>query len=142
MASAADAASARDAGGAGGGSKGDADLVRPGGQEGSGAGGTAQWSTGGATPSIQLDPAQRAALGSRVIFLGTSLTAGVFGRCGYFVGNITERHMREGDAGNPFGYFEADDVIAKNVELFQRAGFKFHNTWLFYPITEAAIDRM
>ncbi len=63
--------------GSGGGSNGDSDLVRPGRQEGSGAGGTAPLSTGGVTPSIQLDPAQRAALGSRVIFLGTSLTAGL-----------------------------------------------------------------
>ena len=73
---------------------------------------------------------------------GTSLTAGIFARCGYFVGDISQRHMREGDAGNPFGYFEADDVIARNVELFQRAGFTFHNTWLFDSITEPAIERL
>jgi hypothetical protein len=73
---------------------------------------------------------------------GTSLTAGAFARHGYFIGRIEEEHMREGDAGNPFGYFEADDVIDANVELFEAAGFPHHNTWLFDEIGEDAIRRI
>lgn len=73
---------------------------------------------------------------------GTSLTAGVFARKGYFVGSIEEEHMREGDDGNPFGYFEADELIERNVEVFRRAGFPHHNTWLFEAISEAAIARI
>ena len=63
--------------GPGGGSNGDSDVVRSGGQEGSRAGGPAPLRTEGNAPSTQLDPAQRAALGGRVVFLGTSLTAGL-----------------------------------------------------------------
>ena len=59
------------------GSGGDSDVVRSAGQEGSSAGGPAPLRTGGDDPSTQLDPAQRVALGGRVVFLGTSLTAGL-----------------------------------------------------------------
>ena len=62
--------------GPGGGSNGDSDVVRSGGQEGSRAGGPAPLPTQVGAPAPELDPAQRAALASRVVFLGTSLTAG------------------------------------------------------------------
>ena len=58
------------------GSGGDADVVRSPGQEGSSAGDSAPLRSGGNAPSTELDPAQRADLGSRVVFLGTRLTAG------------------------------------------------------------------
>ena len=58
------------------GSGGDSDLVRSAGQEGSGPTDT-QTNTPGDIPTTELDPAQRATLGSRVVFLGTSLTAGL-----------------------------------------------------------------
>ncbi len=70
---------------------------------------------------------------------GTSLTAGVFGHRGYFVGAMEEEHMREGDDGNPFGYFEADELIVRNVAVLRRAGFLHHNTWLFEMISETSI---
>ena len=59
------------------GSDGDSDLVRSAGQEGSSAGDTDPLSTEGNALSTELDPAPRGSLGGRVIFLGTSLTAGL-----------------------------------------------------------------
>ncbi len=58
------------------GSGGDSDVVRSAGQESSSAGDTAPLRSGGNAPSSELVPTQRADRGSRVVFLGTSLTAG------------------------------------------------------------------
>lgn len=73
---------------------------------------------------------------------GTSLTAAAFARNGYYVGRIAKPHVRRGDDGNPFGYYEADDVVEHNVALLQAAGFPYHNTWKFAEIDEAAIERI
>lgn len=62
---------------------------------------------------------------------GTSLTASIFARHGYHVGSIRRGRYREGDEHNPFGYFEADDLVRRNAQLFGRVGFPHHNTWLF-----------
>lgn len=70
---------------------------------------------------------------------GTSLTTAIFARKGYHVGPMEEEGVRSGDEHNPFGYFEADDVIAQNVALFRRVGYAEHNTWLEQPITDAEI---
>ena len=59
------------------GSGGDSDVVRSAGQEGSSPGDPALLSAGSDAPATELDPAQRTTLGSRVVFLGTSLTAGL-----------------------------------------------------------------
>ncbi len=58
------------------GSGGDSDLVRSAGQESSSAGDTVPLRSGGNEPSSEQDPAQRADRANRVVFLGTSLTAG------------------------------------------------------------------
>ena len=55
----------------------DSDVVRSGGQEGSSAGDITPLGSGGDASPTELDPAQRADLGGRVVFLGTSLTAGL-----------------------------------------------------------------
>lgn len=73
---------------------------------------------------------------------GTSLTAGVFARKGYYVGSIARERLRIGDHNNPFGYFEADILIDQNVELFRSAGYSCHNTWLFDPIPERSVRRL
>lgn len=73
---------------------------------------------------------------------GTSLTSAVFSRKGYHVGWIEKDSGRIGDEGNPFGYFEADDVIARNVEILQRAGYSEDNTWLRAMITEEEIGQI
>lgn len=59
------------------GTGGDSDVVRSAGQEGSSAEDTASFRAGADALSSDLDPAQRTAVGSRVVFLGTSLTAGL-----------------------------------------------------------------
>ena len=66
---------------------------------------------------------------------GTSLTSDIFARQNYFTGNP----VMEGDDYNPFGYYEAEDVIEANVGVFQAAGFAHHNTWKFDAITDAQI---
>lgn len=69
---------------------------------------------------------------------GTSLAAKIFSDAGYHVGSIEDTRYREGDDHNPFGYFEADAVIERNVDVLRRVGFEHHNTWTFEPIGEAA----
>lgn len=73
---------------------------------------------------------------------GTSLTARIFSAQNYFCGDVESDRHRSGDDFNPFGYFEADDVIERNVALFQRAGFEHHNTWLFEPISAESAARI
>jgi hypothetical protein len=73
---------------------------------------------------------------------GTSLTTAVFARKGYHVGWIEDEGTRCGDERNPFGYFEADDVIGKNVALFKRVGYGEHNSWLRAMISEAHIRQI
>ncbi len=73
---------------------------------------------------------------------GTSLTSGIFARQGYFVGDAARPAVKRGDDYNPFGYFEADDLIERNVALFRRVGYQPHNTWLFDPISDDAISRI
>ncbi len=62
---------------------------------------------------------------------GTSLTAGVLARQGYYVGRSRLSAIQNGDDHNPFGYFEADDVVERNLEIFRQVGFHFQNTWRF-----------
>lgn len=73
---------------------------------------------------------------------GTSLTAGIFPAKGYYIGERSKTFLREGNDHNPFGSFEADDLIAENVRVLHSAGFAFHNTWLFEPISSEAIARI
>jgi len=67
---------------------------------------------------------------------GTSLTSDIFARRGYYTGE----GLRVGDDYNPFGYYEAEDLIAANVSLFESVEFPHHNTWKFDPITPAQTD--
>lgn len=73
---------------------------------------------------------------------GTSLTAGIFAGQGYYLGGMQKAAVREGDDHNPFGFFEADDLVAENVQVLEAVGFGFHNTWLFEPISAAAASRI
>lgn len=73
---------------------------------------------------------------------GTSLTAGIFPPKGYYIGDRSKAFLREGNDHNPFGSFEADDLIAENVRVLQAVGFDFHNTWLFEPISSEQIARI
>lgn len=71
---------------------------------------------------------------------GTSLAAALFTRKGYFVGDIESERLRTGNSKNPFGFFEADELVERNVNILRRAGYEFHNTWLFSPISDSAIN--
>jgi len=73
---------------------------------------------------------------------GTSMVAGVFANQGYFVAEDPSDQLRTPDHHNPGGYWEAEDLIERNVEVFAAAGFPFHNTWLFDPIASEAADRI
>lgn len=65
---------------------------------------------------------------------GTSLTASVFAARKYYVTSEEQADLRPGDEGNPFGYWEAGALIEHNVAVLNRAGFPFHNTWMYEPI--------
>jgi hypothetical protein len=67
---------------------------------------------------------------------GTSLASDIFARRGYYTGE----GLRVGDDYNPFGYYEAEDLIAANVSLFESVEFPHHNTWKFDAITPAQVD--
>ncbi len=73
---------------------------------------------------------------------GTSLSAAIFAGQGYFMGESAEAHIRHGDDHNPFGYFEADDLISANVDVLQRSGFASHNTWLFESISPESVRQV
>jgi hypothetical protein len=69
---------------------------------------------------------------------GTSLASSILARVGHHVGRISSPRERMGDDHNPFGYFEADEVVGANARLLERAGYPYHNTWTFDPISRAA----
>jgi hypothetical protein len=73
---------------------------------------------------------------------GTSLTSSVFAKLGYYCGDSAKEYVRQGDDYNPFGYFEADDIIEANVRLFQRVGYTFHNTWVFERMDDEVAARI
>lgn len=73
---------------------------------------------------------------------GTSLASSILAGLGYHVGRIRSRRERLGDDHNPFGYFEADDIVEQNAKLLKRGGHPFHNTWTSGAITEASIAKI
>jgi hypothetical protein len=73
---------------------------------------------------------------------GTSLTAAIFARRGYFVGVTENADTNFGRYRNPFGYFEADELVNENVKLLHAAGYPFHNTWLFEPISASTVEEI
>lgn len=73
---------------------------------------------------------------------GTSLASSILARVGYHVGRIENPRDRLGDDHNPFGYFEADDIVERNADVLRRAGHPFHNTWTSEPITPGSVERI
>lgn len=73
---------------------------------------------------------------------GTSLASSILAGVGYHVGRIRNPRDRLGDDHNPFGYFEADDLVERNADILRRAGHPFHNTWTADPITSESIEEM
>jgi hypothetical protein len=66
---------------------------------------------------------------------GTSMTAAIFAKAGYFVAEDSESQLRKGDEFNPTGYWEAEPLIQANAAVFRAAGFAYDNTWLYDPIS-------
>jgi len=59
---------------------------------------------------------------------GTSMTAAIFARQGYFLAADTNEELRPGDEHNPAGYFEASGLVERNAHLFRRVGYTAHNS--------------
>lgn len=66
---------------------------------------------------------------------GTSMTAAIFAKAGFYVTADQENQLRESDEFNPNGYWEAEPLIKANAAIFQAAGFPHDNTWLYEPIS-------
>ena len=66
---------------------------------------------------------------------GTSLTASIFGRTGYFAGDelVPANHQ------NPTGYWEARSLLRHNASILMSTGFECDNSWMYAPMTEAQI---
>ena len=65
---------------------------------------------------------------------GTSLTASIFARHGYFVSAEPDRELQDPDKFNPGGYWELASMVEANARLFKAVGFNRHNTWTFDEI--------
>ena len=80
---------------------------------------------------------------------GTSLTASIFVKKGYFVAEDPENQLQAAGPHNPGGYWELEDVKEANVEVLKAVGFQHHNTWVAEEIRpeqaediEAALKRL
>lgn len=73
---------------------------------------------------------------------GTSMTASIFAKNGYFVTNDEDTELRTGDEHNPLGYWEAKSLIKSNSEIFKAAGFNHDNTWLYDAITSLEANKI
>jgi hypothetical protein len=70
------------------------------------------------------------------------MLAAVFGRCGFFLAHDADSELRSPDRANPDGYWEAESLIERNVEVLSATGFPHHNTWLFDAISTEQADRI
>jgi hypothetical protein len=59
---------------------------------------------------------------------GTSLTAAIFARNGYFAAQDSA-DLRSADRHNASGYWESQPLVEANASLFRRVGYSEHNTW-------------
>lgn len=66
---------------------------------------------------------------------GTSMVTNIFAKAGFFVAENIENEVRAGDEFNPSGYWEAQDLIKANDEIFNMVGYSPDNTWLEEPIS-------
>ena len=66
---------------------------------------------------------------------GTSLTASIFAKQGYFVSEEPDKELKGPDKFNPSGYWELENLVEANASLLRTAGFNGHNTWTSEEIT-------
>jgi hypothetical protein len=69
---------------------------------------------------------------------GTSLTASIFVRKGYFGGES----FPEPDRLNPAGYFEAEELVQRNSALIRSTGFPHDNSWVYRPMSPEQLRRL
>lgn len=69
---------------------------------------------------------------------GTSLTASIFVRKGYFGGES----FPEPDRLNPTGYFEAEELLNRNSDLIRSTGFPHDNSWVYGPMSAEQLHRL
>lgn len=60
---------------------------------------------------------------------GTSLTASIFARKGYFVADDPNEQLQAADKNNPGGFWELDELIEADASILAAVGFPHHNTW-------------
>jgi hypothetical protein len=73
---------------------------------------------------------------------GTSMLAAVFARLGYFVAEDPDNQLQAPTRANPTGWWEAEPLIERNLEVLRAAGFQHHNTWMFEAITPEQAARV
>jgi len=67
---------------------------------------------------------------------GTSMLTNIFAQSGFFAAEDEANDLRAADEFNPSGYWEAEDLINANNEIFNAVGYEPHNTWLKEPISK------
>jgi len=67
---------------------------------------------------------------------GTSMVTNIFAQSGFFAAEDEANDLRAADEFNPSGYWEAEDLIHANNEIFNAVGYAPHNTWLKEPISK------
>ena len=67
---------------------------------------------------------------------GTSMTAALFRKAGYFVAWEEATETQAADHLNPSGYWEAGELLQANRDVLRRSGFARDNTWMFDAISD------
>lgn len=67
---------------------------------------------------------------------GTSMTAAIFSRKGYYIAKNNKNQLQMADKYNPSGYWESDDILTANKGLLAAVGFQHDNTWFHEPISK------
>lgn len=73
---------------------------------------------------------------------GTSLTASIFALKGYFVTQDEANELMPPNDDNPLGFWEAEGLVERNVEVYRAVGYAGHNNWGFEPIPTEAVARI
>lgn len=67
---------------------------------------------------------------------GTSLTASVFVKQGYFVTDDPDGQLQAASPYNHNGFWELEDLKDADAKVFSAVGFPYHNTWTDDPIEQ------
>lgn len=73
---------------------------------------------------------------------GTSFTASIFAKLGYFVAIDPESELEGGNKYNPGGYWESSRLVQNNTEVLKAVNFNCHNTWTSDEINDGQADQI